>query len=443
MTNAADLPDDIAALKAIIMASEGRNLRKQERIERLEKLVADFKRALFGAKSEKVDPSQYELAFEDIETAIETIHAERDADVALRPGKPRKSNRGHLPKHLPRVEEVIEPEDTQCSCGAERHIIGEDTSERLDIIPAQFRVIVTRRPKYACRSCEVGIVQAPAKPRLIEGGMPTEATVASVIVSKYADHLPLYRQSQIYARQGVDLDRSTLASWVGKAAYELKPVYDYLLANLKQSSKLFMDETTAPVLDPGRKKVKTGYFWALARDDRPWAGDAPPGVAFTYAPGRAGKYADDILQGFSGILQVDGYAGYNRLLKRASQDVQLAYCWAHARRKLYDVAKAGVAPIAQEGLKQIAALYRIEADIKGQPADARLAARLERTKPKLEVFKKWLTHSRMQVSAKSPTGEALKYIAKYWDGLNLFISDGRIEIDNNPVERTIRPIANG
>lgn len=435
MIDPADLPDDIELLKAIV-------LRQQDQNARLAKLVADFKRALFGVKSEKVDPDQFELALEDIETAMATIHAE---DEAIDPPKakpaPRKTNRGHLPKHLPRVEEVIEPEDTTCTCGAERHIIGEDTSERLDIIPAQFRVIITRRPKYACRSCEAGIVQAPAKPRLIEGGMPTEATVASVIVSKYADHLPLYRQAQIYARQGVDLDRSTLASWVGKAAYELKPVYECLLANLKQSTKLFMDETTAPVLDPGRKKTKTGYFWALARDDRPWTGEAPAGVAFTYAPGRAGKYADDILQGFSGTLQVDGYAGYNRLLKRTSQDVQLAYCWAHARRKLYDVAKASAAPIAREGLKQIAALYRIEADIKGQSVDARLVARVERTKPKLEAFRKWLAHSRTQVSAKSPTGEALKYIAKHWDGLNLFTSDGRIEIDNNPVERTIRPIA--
>jgi len=434
MINPADLPDDVELLKAIV-------LRQQDQNARLEKLVADFKRALFGAKSEKANPEQYELAFEDIETAIETVHAERDADVALRPSKPRKSNLGHLPKHLPRVEEVIKPEDIQCSCGAERHIIGEDTSERLDIIPAQFRVIVTRRPKYACRSCEAGIVQAPAKPRLIEGGVPTEATVASVIVSKYADHLPLYRQAQIYARQGVDLDRSTLASWVGKAAYELQPVYECLLAKLKQSSKLFMDEITAPVLDPGRRKTKTGYFWALARDDRPWCGDAPPGVAFTYAPGRAGQYADDILQGFSGTLQVDGYAGYNRLLKRASQDVQLAYCWAHARRKLHDVAKASVAPIAQEGLKQIAAFYRIEAEIKAQPADARLAARIERTKPKLVAFEIWLTQNQTQVSTKSPTGQALKYIAKYWAGLNLFLTDGRIEIDNNPVERTIHPIA--
>jgi len=456
MTNADDLPNDIDALKALLLLSQAKNAhqddqlstqdalieRKKDRIKRLEKLLTDFRRALFGAKSEKVNPEQYELALEDIETAMAAIHAE---DEAIDPPKsepaPRKSNRGHLPKHLPRVEEIIEPESTICACGAERHIIGEDTSERLDIIPAQFRVIVTRRPKYACRSCEAGIVQAPAQQRLIEGGMPTEATVASVIVSKYADHLPLYRQAQIYSRQGVDLDRSTLASWVGKAAFDLKPVYDCLLANLKQSSKLFMDETTAPVLDPGRGKTKTGYFWALARDDRPWCGDAPPGVAFTYAPGRGGKYADDILQGFSGILQVDGYAGYNRLLKRASQDVELAYCWAHARRKLYDVAKASTAPIAQEGLKQIAALYRIEAEIKGHSAEERLTARHDRTKPKLDAFEKWLTFSRAQVSAKSPTGQALKYIAKYWNGLNLFLTDGRIEIDNNSVERTIRPIA--
>jgi len=435
MIDPADLPDDIELLKAIV-------LRQQDQNARLAKLVADFKRALFGVKSEKVDPDQFELALEDIETAMAAIHAENEAvDPPKSKPAPRKSNRGHLPKHLPRVEEVIKPEDIQCSCGAMRHIIGEDASERLDIIPAQFRVIVTRRPKHACRSCETGIVQAPAKPRLIEGGMPTEATVASVIVSKYADHLPLYRQTQIYARQGVDLDRSTLASWAGKAAYELRPVYDCLLANLKQSSKLFMDETTAPVLDPGRKKVKTGYFWALARDDRPWMGQAPPGVAFTYAPGRGGKYAADILQGFSGTLQVDGYAGYNRLLKRVSKDVQLAYCWAHARRKLHDVAKASAAPIAQQGLKQIAAFYRIEAEIKGLSADARLAARIERTKPKLVAFESWLTQSLAQVSAKSPTGEALKYIVKYWNGLNLFLTDGRIEIDNNPVERTIRPIA--
>lgn len=450
MNATADLPDDIDALKAIIRAQQehyavqaGVIERKETRIIQLEKLVADFKRALFGARSEKVCPEQYELALEDIEAAQEAVHAEDEADDRQFSGKsrPRKINRGSLPKHLPRFEEIIEPESITCDCGHERHVIGEDVSERLDIVPAQFRVIVTRRPKYACRSCESGIVQAPAPAHLIPGGMPTEATLAHVIVSKYADHLPLYRQAQIYGRQGIDLDRSTLAAWVGRAAFELRPVYDALMANLKRSTKLFMDETTAPVLDPGRRKTKTGYFWALARDDRSWDGNAPPGVAFTYAPGRSGHYADKILNGFSGVLQVDGYAGYNRLLKRPAQDVQLAYCWAHARRKLHEVSQTGTTPIADEGLKQIGKLYLIENDIRGLSPDARREARQERSKPIIEAFEIWLTANRARVSAKSPIGEALKYIAKYWEGLCRFLDNGCIELDSNAVERTIRPIA--
>lgn len=436
MTAPDELPNDIAELKAIIRAQQDQNAR-------LEALVTSFKKALFGSKSEKIDPAQYELELEDIETAIAQVEAEIDADertAPVRPPKVRQTNRGSLPKHLERVEVIIEPERS-CACGAERHVIGEDVSERLDIIPAQFRVIVTRRPKYACRACEGGITQAPAPAHIIAGGMPTEATLAHVLVSKYADHLPLYRQAQIYSRQGIDLDRSTLAAWVGKSAFELTPIYDAMMANLKSSTKLFMDETPAPVLSPGRKKTKTGYFWALARDDRPWVGDDPPGVAFTYAPGRSGHHADTILNGFSGTLQVDGYAGYNRLLKRPAQDVTLAYCWAHARRKLHDVTQSGAAPIAQEGLAQIQALYRIEKDLRGLPADQRYAARQERSKPIINALETWLAQSRASVSAKSPTGEALKYIAKYWDGLCLFLSDGRVELENNPVERTIRPIA--
>jgi len=443
MIDATDLPDDIDALKAMILAADGREERHIDRIAQLEKLLADFKRALFGAKSEKTEPGQFELALEDIETAVESMQAAEEADERLMAGKPRprKVNRGALPEHLPRIEKIIEPDSTTCSCGSERHVIGEDVSERLDIVPAQFRVIVTRRPKYACRSCEEGIVQAPAPAHLIPGGMPTEAVVAHVLVSKYADHLPLYRQAQIYSRQEINLDRSTLAAWVGKAAYELRPVFDALMSDLKRSEKLFMDETRAPVLDPGRKRTKTGYFWALARDDRPWGGEDPPGVAFTYAPGRSGQYADDILQGFSGILQVDGYAGYNRLLRRPKQDIKLAYCWAHARRKLYEVAQNATAPIAEEGLKQIAALYRIEKDIRGQSSEARLAARKEHSAPKLAAFETWLHQHRARVSAKSPLGGARIFITKNWGGLNLFLTDGRIEMDNNPVERTIRPIA--
>lgn len=445
MPNAADLLEEIVALKAMLIAAEARSSRKDERIERLEKLVAAFRQAAFGRRSEKSDPDQFELALEDLETAIAVVQAEEDAEdrAAKRPAKPRAANRGSLPKHLPRIEEVIEPASLTCACGGCLHCIGEDVSERLDIIPAQFRVIVTRRPKYACRSCTDGVSQAPAPARLIPGGMPTEATVAHVLVSKYADHLPLYRQAQIYSRQGVDLDRSTLADWVGRAAFELRPVFDALMADLKRSTKLFMDETRAPVLDPGSRKTKTGYFWALARDDRPWGGTALPGVAFTYAPGRGGQYAERILQGFGGILQVDGYAGYNRLIApdRVGPDIQLAYCWAHARRKLIEITRTGPAPIAAEGVGLIRELYTIEADIRGRDPATRLAARQVRSTQILARLDDWLRHHRARASAKSPLGEALAYIAKYRDGLGRFLTDGRVEIDSNTVERTIRPIA--
>ncbi len=243
------------------------------------------------------------------------------------------------------------------------------------------------------------------------------------------------------SRQGIDLDRSTLADWVGRAAFELRPVFDALISDLKRSTKLFMDETRAPVLDPGSRKTKTGYFWALARDDRPWGGGAPPGVAFTYAPGRGGLHAERILQGFTGILQVDGYSGYNRLIApdRAGPDIRLAYCWAHARRKLVEIARNSSAPIAEDGVKRIG--ERVEGELRGLSPEARLAGRQGRSAAVVADMRTWLTHHRSRVAGKSPLGEALAYIAKYWDGLCIFLADGRIEIDNNTVERTIRPIA--
>ncbi len=445
MLKAADLPDDIAALKAMLIAAIAREVRKDERIERLERLVAAFRQAVFGRRSEKADPDQFDLALEDLETAIAAVQAEDEADTSpgKRVSKPRATNRGSLPDHLPRIEEIVEPDSLTCACGGCLHCIGEDVSERLDVIPAQFRVIVTRRPKYACRACTDGVVQAPAPARLIQAGLPTEATIAHVLVCKYADHLPLYRQAQIMSRQGIDLDRSTLADWVGRAAFELRPVFDALIADLKRSSKLFMDETRAPVLDPGSRKTKTGYFWALARDDRPWGGGAPPGVAFTYAPGRGGQHAERILQDFSGVLQVDGYAGYNRLIapERVGLDIRLAYCWAHARRKLVEITRNGPAPIAEDGVKRIGELYRIEAELRGLDPETRLTERQARSAPLLADMETWLTLHRARVAAKSPLGEALSYIAKYWNGLRLFLTDGRIEVDNNSVERTIRPIA--
>ncbi|SDR46836.1 IS66 family transposase [Pseudovibrio sp. Tun.PSC04-5.I4] len=448
MNKTSELPDDPKVLKALLQAAQTQLSQqevhiqlKEEVIVRLEKLVADYKAAQYGRKSEKADPDQYMLAFEDLETAIAATQAEAE-NIAppTNPRKKRKTNRGKLPGHLPRIEVVIEPEETTCVCGCVCHVIGKDVSERLDVIPAQFRVIVTRRPKYACRACEEGVKQAPAPDHIIEAGLPSEATLAHVITSKYADHCPLYRQAQIYARQGVDLDRSTLADWVGRSANELKPVFEALLGELKKSTKLFMDETPAPVLDPGRRKTKTGYFWALARDDRPWNGPEPPGVAFTYAPNRSGEVAEEILKDFEGVLQVDGYAGYNRLLKRQKSPVALAYCWSHARRKLYEVARNKTAPIAEEGLRQIGELYQIEKTIRGNSPEERLVARQKHSRALIEAFEEWLINHRAKVSRKSPLGEALSYIAKYWNGLIRFLDDGRIELDNNSVERTIRPI---
>lgn len=257
----------------------------------------------------------------------------------------------------------------------------DDVSKRLDKVPAMVRVIVTHRPKYACRTCEktgaddvVGIIQAPAPARLIEGGLPTEAMVADVVVSKHADHLPLYRQSQILARSGVNIERSTLAQWVGAAAAELQPLHDHLLRQLKASPRLFCDETRCPVLDPGRGKTKTGFMWALARDDRPWGGGAgPPTVAYSYAPGRGAEHAIKLLADFNGILQVDGYAVYKQLAapSRAGGPVTLAYCWSYLRRKFYAVFVGGNAPIATEALARLKKLYEIEAGIRGLPPEVR------------------------------------------------------------------------
>ncbi len=286
----------------------GANEAQAERIRRLEHLVRELQRVVHGKRSEKLTPDERQLAFEDLEGAS------AEAEAAGEPAKPSPApspkrpaaarNIGHLPEHLKRIEQVIEPESTLCPCGCGEMVkIGEDRTERLDIVPAQLRVIVTVRPKYACRVCEQGVVQAPAPARLIEGALPTEGAIAHVLVSKYADHQPLYRQAQIYARSGLDLDRSTLAGWVGKASFHLRPVVDRLAWHLKRSSKLFMDETRAPVLDPGRGRTKTGWLWALARDDRPWAGPDPPGVVYFYAPGRGGEHAEKFLDGFDGILQ--------------------------------------------------------------------------------------------------------------------------------------------
>ena len=282
------------------------------------------------------------------------------------------------------------------------------------------------------------MVQAPAPARIVEGGIPTEALIAQVLVSKYADHLPLYRQAQIYARQGVQLDRSTLADWVGHAAWYLHPLRDHILDRLRRSERLFADETTAPVLDPGRGRTKTGQLWAYARDDRPWGGNDPPMVAYVYAGDRKAERPGMHLGDFAGILQVDGYSGYTALARRR-QEIRLAFCWAHVRRKFYDL--ASTSPVATDILRRIAMLYAIEDDVRGSSADERRAARNERSRVLTDDLRQYLQTRNRQVSAKSKLGEAIRYALTRWDGLTRFLDDGRIDLDSNAVERCIRPLA--
>ena len=427
------LPDDPAALKAMVIAERERNAR-------LVQIIKEMQRHRFGRRAETLPEDQMLLALEEVEQEEAATANAGSSIAAPRQTSARRTNRGSLPAHLPRVEVTIDIEDKVCPCCAGAlHRIGEDVSERLDIVPARFQVLVTRRPKYACRACESAIVQAPATPRLIEGGLPTEATLAHVLVSKYADHLPLYRQAQIYARQGIDLDRSTLADWVGRAAWHLRPIHERLLGHIRSSPRIFADETTAPVLDPGRGRTKTGQLWAYARDDRPWGGSDPPAVAYIYAPDRKAERPAAHLAGYVGVLQVDGYAGYRALAEKNS--IHLAFCWAHVRRRFYELATADAAPIATEALARIAALYEIEADIKGAHADHRRTIRQDRSRPIVDALEPWLRGKLTTISQKTKLAEAIRYALSRWKGLTLFIDDGRVEIDNNVVERAIRPIA--
>lgn len=441
-------PEYRAAFEALRVKA-ARVAELEEITQRQEHLIAELNQALHGKKSEKLSADDRQLAFEDLETALAEVAEQKQAQTSAqdKPGRKRATARRKsrdLPDTLPRIEEVIEPESLECPCGCGlMHKIGEDRSIRIDIIPAQHRIIETIRPKYACRICTDGVTQAPAPARLIEGGLPTEAFIAHVMVGKYADHLPLYRQSQILARGGIDIHRSTLADWVGVASFHLKPVVDRLAEHLKRSTKLFMDETTAPVLDPGKGRTKTGYLWALARDDRSWGGGDPPGVVYFYAPGRHGENAETFLTGFDGILQIDGYPGYNRLTKpsrKGGAPITVAHCWAHARRKLKEIFDRDGSEIAAEGLRRIAEFYVIEKDIRGCAPGQRLSARQTRSAHLVAAFAEWLQEQRLCVSAKSRLGEKLAYIHNHWDGLQTFLTDGRVEIDSNNVENLVRPI---
>jgi len=342
------LPDDPALLQSMlrdVVASAERQQavlhgavqEREAENEKLRLLIQRLLRHQFGRRSEQLDFDQLQLGLEDLEQTVAEGEAAQDAAARSeeqrqqrRAVRPRR-NHGALPAHLPRYDVVIDVEDKACPCcSGTLHLIGEDSSEQLDIVPAQLRVRVTRRLRYGCRACEGAVVQAPAPDRLLDGGMATEALVAHIVVSKFCDALPLYRQAGMLARQGVTLDRSTLANWVGRACWWLTPLYDLVLSTVLSSPKLFADDTTLPVLDPGRGRTKTGRLWCYAVDDRPWCGPGHPAAAYVYSEDRRGERPAGHLAGFRGVLQVDGYAGFKRLAgDRADGSVHLAFCWAH------------------------------------------------------------------------------------------------------------------
>ena len=395
-------------------------------IEKLEGQVRDYRRTKFGPKSEKMDPAQLALALEDLETAIAETHAQI-ADVEDRiaasepepakrkPRAPRKARA--LPESLPRVERVVEPDSIVCPCGCGDMVrIGEDRSERLDYIPARYQVIATVRPRYACPKGRAGVVQAKAPAHLLEGSWPTEALLAQIAVSKHSEHMPLNRQAVVMARHGLPIERSVLADWMGRTGALIAPVVDHMARRLMaESTRLYVDETTAPVLDPGRGTTKTGYLWAVLRDDRGWGGTAPPGVVFHYRPGRKGEYAAEILAGFDGTIQVDAYGAYTHLAtpkRTGGAPLRLAFCWAHGRRKLIKAKPKKGSPIIDEALLRIAALYKVEDAIRGSDPEHRRAVRQELSRPLVDAFFTWLKAQAGRVSRKSDLGEAMAYMLK-------------------------------
>jgi transposase len=346
-----------------------------------------------------------------------------------------------LPDHLPRESALHLPADCCCpDCGGALKKLGEDVAEVLEYVPASFRVIQHIRPKLACAVCDV-IVQAAAPSRPIARGMAGPGLLAHVLVAKYCDHLPLYRQSGIYAREGVELERSTLAGWVGQCNMLLRPLVAALQKHVLSGDKLHADDTPVPVLAPGEGKTKTGRLWTYVRDDRPAGQETPPAVWFAYSPNRRGEHPQAHLKSFKGVLQADAYGGFDALY--ADGAIREAACWAHVRRKFFDLHKAHNSPVATEALRRIGLLYAIEATIRGKSPLERQLAREARATPLLASLHDWLLETLRSLSQKSALAEAIRYALKLWAALVLYTSDGRIEIDNNAAERSLRTVALG
>lgn len=443
---ARDLPDDIDLLKRMVMerAEELDDARTQ--IKHLTLQLAKLRRQQFGRSSEKLDAqiAQLELALDGLEVAQAERQAQREARAASQPNpgpqpEKRKPVRKPLPADLARETIVHEGPCACTNCGGKLSKIGEDTTEVLEV-EKTYRVICHVRPRLSCRKCEM-ITQADLPDMPITRGIAGPGLLAHVLVSKYCDHLPLYRQAQIFARDGIDLDRSTLCDWVGKCSALLRPLVDELAKHVLAGPVIHGDDTPVPVLDPGRGKTKEGRLWVYVRDERPWAGQAPPGAIYYYSKDRKGEHPQAHLKSFSGTLQADAYAGFNALYETGR--IHEAACWAHVRRKFFDIFKADKSVIAQEALARIAEFYVVEAAIKGQSAQARQAQRRAQSAPKLEAMKLWAEEKLERLSGKSDLAKAIRYMTTRWQSLTRFVDDGQIAIDNNPAERAMRSPALG
>jgi transposase len=444
MHDAPSVPSDLSSLDretltALVLRQQEKLLSHSSEIEHLKLIIAKLRRMMFGTKSEKLTHQieQLELKLEEMEVR----KAERAEATAATETPARRPSRQPLPEHLPREVHLHMPEANACTaCGGVLRKLGEDVSEMLEYVPASFKVIRHVRPKFCCTKCDV-ILEAPAPSRPIDRGLAGPGLLAHVLVAKYADHLPLYRQSEIYAREGVDLDRSTLADWVGATSHLLSPLVDQLRRHVLAASKLHADDTPVPVLAPGTGKTKTGRLWTYVRDDRAAADDAPPAVWFSYSEDRKGEHPKQHLSSFSGILQADGYAGFHHLYEGGR--IVEAACWAHVRRKFYDIQLANGSAMAAEAVKRIGTLYDIEREVRGKPAALRTETRQARARPLLDELHRWLNATLAGLSRKSDTALAIRYALSRWRALSRYLDDGRIEIDNSAAERALRTVALG
>jgi len=469
----ASLPDDVEALKAMVIAAQAeahnaqaerlvaeielRNAHAEARalslqIEKMKFEIARLRHEQYGQSAERSALlEQLELQLADLEeTASQSEAAAQIAAAAAAREKivvqafeRKKPARRPLPDHLPR-ERIVYPGPTACPCcgGTNLRKIGEDVTEMLEVIPRQWKVIQHVREKFSCRVCEK-ISQPPAPSHPIARGRAGPALLAQVLFSKYGLHLPLNRQSAVYEREGIDLDVSTLADWVGSASATLMPLVEAIKAHVFAGDRIHADDTPVPVLAKG--KTRTGRLWTYVRDDRPFGGPDPPAAVFFYSRDRSGIHPEEHLRTYAGLMQADAYAGFNRLYEQGRKPGSIveAACWAHARRKYFDLARIMKAPIAVEAIERIDALFAVEREINGASAERRLAVRDERSRPLISELEIWLRQQRAKLSPKSETARAIDYSLKRWPAFARFLDDGRLCMSNNAAEREIRAIAIG